>query len=111
MEKEAAYQTTMETEMVTFDTRVHSLQKENEKSDGSPNLEFNVWRDALQLKQLLVNQRLENLKYVTGDIWNSFIEGFEKAKTELNELIDHGFPGMVQAPILSPAIIPVKPAL
>jgi hypothetical protein len=111
MEKEATYQTTMETELGKFDSRVDSIRKENEHSDGSPNLEYNVWQDALQLKQVLVSQKLENLKYVTGDIWNGLIEGFEKAKTELSEIIENGFPGIIQGPIVSPVIISVKPAV
>ena len=110
MLEEESYQKTMEAEKETLGTRVNSMQEEAERVGGEMNTEFSQWKEELRLKQALVSQRLENLKYVTGDIWKGLIEGFENAAADLKESIARVHP-KISGIVIVPAILPVKPAV
>lgn len=111
MEKEESYQKTMEAEMQTLGAQVIGMQEEAERVGGEIKMEFNQCKEALRLKQTLASQRLENLKYVTGDIWKGFIEEFENAITDLKESITKVHPNMITEVVVGPINLPFKPAV
>ena len=106
-EKEETYQKVMEAEMETLGAQVNGMQQKAEKVGGSLKMEYNQCKETLQLKQILARQRLENLKYVTGDIWKGFKEGFENAVVDLKESITKVHPNMITD--ISPAILSFEP--
>jgi hypothetical protein len=110
-EIEESYQKTKEAEVETLGARVAAMQEEAEKTGGEIKTEFKEWRESLQLKQILTSQLLENLKYVTGDIWKGLMEGFENAEADFKECIAKVHPNKVTEAVIIPLILPLKPAV
>lgn len=110
-EKEETYQKIMEAEVETLGAKVAAMHDEAEITGGKFKTEFNDWKEALHLKQVMTSQLLENLKYVTGDIWNGLMEGFEIAAADFKECILKVHPNQISELVIIPVNLPVKPAV
>jgi hypothetical protein len=108
---EETYQNAMEGEMKTLGAQVEAMKEEAEKMGGELKTEFNQSKEALRSKQFMATQLLENLKYVTGDIWKGLKEGFEIAVADLKESITKVHPARLIIGINSPVLLPVKPII
>ncbi|MHB8483483.1 MAG: sll1863 family stress response protein [Nitrospiria bacterium] len=104
VENEETYQKTMEADLEKLGARVNEIQEKAERLGGEAKAEFNKWKEELGLKQGLATERLDNLKYVTGDIWKNLREGFEKSAADLKESIERALPKIESTLVINPAI-------
>ncbi len=104
MENEETYQKTMEVVLSELGVKVNQIQEKAERLGGEVKTEFNKWKEELSLKQGLATERLDNLKYVTGDIWKSLTEGFENSIADLKESIEKALPKIETTFVINPAI-------
>jgi hypothetical protein len=103
-ENEETYQKTMEAHLSELVGKVSQFQERAEKVGGDVKAEFNKWKEELSVKQGLAAERLDNLKYVTGDIWKNLREGFENSTADLKESIEKALPKIEEAFVINPAI-------